>query len=108
MLDQRINSPASETAKKLIYSLLQRFKGEKMLEKLILQLKSEDQSIRTKAARALGKSGEKNAVEFLIRALHDDNRHVRRAASGALGQTWSEDAVMPLCAALKDADWFVR
>ncbi|MGZ8879208.1 MAG: HEAT repeat domain-containing protein, partial [Halobacteriota archaeon] len=54
-----------------------------MLELLIRQLESKDPITRTKAAVALGNSGERGAVLFLAKALGDENRHVRRAASAA-------------------------
>jgi HEAT repeat protein len=42
-----------------------------VLEPLIQQLKSKDPIVRTKAAVALGNSGEKGAVLFLVKALDD-------------------------------------
>jgi HEAT repeat protein len=62
-----------------------------------------DGSVREKAAKALGESGDAGAVDPLGAALQDGDKAVRRAAAEALGQSGDARAVDPLIAALKDS-----
>ena len=57
---------------------------EKDLDKLIENLKSEDEEVREAAAKALGEIGDARAVEPLIKALRDEDGDVREAAAEAL------------------------
>lgn len=100
---------------------------------LIQDLKDEDNSVRWKAAEALGCMGDISAVFPLIRALKDENSSVRWKAAEALdkiGWDLKEDtekayylvakkewvevvkigvpALKPLTHALKDEDWRIR
>jgi len=78
------------------------------LDRLTDQLKHNSSRLRARAASALGKLGDKRAVEPLINALKDEDRSVRSSASGALGRLGDPRAVEPLIAALKDQDKYVR
>jgi HEAT repeat protein len=71
-------------------------------------LKDKDPKVRRQAAEALGRLGDKAAVEPLIAALKDDDRGVRWSAASALGALADNRAVEPLIAALKDQDAWVR
>ena len=79
--------------------------GDKV-EKLINQLHKGENIAREEAAIALGKTGDKRAVEPLIAALEDDDMEVRRDVAEALGRIGDKRAVEPLIAALKDDDDF--
>ncbi|GAI38932.1 unnamed protein product, partial [marine sediment metagenome] len=65
-------------------------------------LKDEDNYVREQAAAALGKIGDKRAVEPLIEALKDENGHVRSGAANALGKIRDKRAVKPIIEVLKD------
>jgi len=64
--------------------------------------------VRWQAANALGKIGDKRAVEPLIDAFADSPEDVRKSAVDALGQIGDERAVNALIAALNDKDQDVR
>ena len=78
--------------------------GESAVEPLIHALKSKCGN----AALALGKIGDKRAVEPLIRALNDEKRYVRECAAEALGELRDERAIKPLTRVLNDEDEQVR
>jgi len=86
----------------------------KMLQKmknvkgLIKALRHEYEFVRWKAAEALGRIGDKRAVEPLIHALKDEDWYVRWKAAEALGRIGDKRAVEPLIQALKDEDSDVR
>ena len=71
-------------------------------------LRDRDRQVRGAAVRALGRSGEAQAVEPLCAALQDEDTYVRFAAAWALWQLADERAVEPLCAALEDSVAEVR
>ena len=60
------------------------------------------------AARALGRLGDKRAVEPLLASLLDGDAKVHEQAAKALGQLGDYRAVEPLIAALTGQDWAVR
>ncbi len=60
------------------------------------------------ASDALGKIGDKRAVEPLITALDDEDELVREGAAKALGMLGDKRAVEPLITALGDEDVSVR
>ena len=66
-----------------------------------------DDSVRRKAAWALGLIGDKRAVKPLVNALKDEDRGVREAAVRALGKIGGP-AVNLLTQALKDKEWEFR
>ncbi len=82
------------------------------VERLIGQLKDEDELVRRDAAEALGMIGPEAApaVEALIEALKDEVAQVRRDAAWALGKIGpaAAPAVEALIEALKDESVFVR
>jgi len=59
------------------------------------------------AAGALGKIGDKRAVEPLIAALEDNDRKVRWNAAAILGNIGDKRAVEPLIAALNDSNTII-
>ena len=71
------------------------------LDKLIEDLKVEDEEIRQAAADALGKIGDSRAVEPLIGVL-DIDRDVSEAAAWALGEIGDARAVEPLIKTLHE------
>lgn len=75
---------------------------------VISKLKDEYIDGRWRAAIALGRIGDAEAVGPLIEALRDKNKMVRGAAAEALGKIGNAQAVEPLIAALKDKDEFSR
>ncbi len=87
-------------------------KEEKEIEKLIKQLKDEDEDVRWEAALALVMIDEKaeKAVPALIVALKDEAENVRRSAARALGMIGekADEAVPALIEALKDEERRVR
>ena len=60
------------------------------------------------AAEALGKIGDKRAVEPLIKALEDKDGYVSQHSARALGKIGDTRAVEPLIELLSDDDWGVR
>ena len=82
--------------------------GKPAVEPLINALGDEDDSVRYRAAGALGNIGDVRAVEPLINALGDENEDVCSAAVAALGNIGDERAIEPLIKALGDNDWWVR
>ena len=64
--------------------------------------------MRQSAAEALGKLGDKEAVEPLIALLADRETNVRRAAVEALDKLGDDRAVKPLAALLADKDSNLR
>ena len=74
----------------------------------IKALSDDDSDVRRHAAEALGKLGDKRAVDPLINALADDDSIVRRDAAEALGLLGDKRAVDPLIKALGDKEEWVR
>jgi HEAT repeat protein len=66
------------------------------LAHFISLLSDDDESSRWKAAEALGRLGDPEAVEELIGTLWDDDARVRRKAAWALGQIGDRRAYAPL------------
>src|SRR5262249_26035288 len=80
-------------------------------KKVGLLLKSEDITVRERAAYALGKIGGEEAVAALIEALKSKDIYVRRRAAYVLGKLGREEvvtAVAALIGALKDQDLAMR
>ena len=61
-------------------------------------------TLRTMAVSALGKTGDKRAVDPLIKALADDDSDVRRRAATVLGRLGDKRGVDPLIEALSNGD----
>ncbi|WP_414620643.1 HEAT repeat domain-containing protein, partial [Calothrix sp. CCY 0018] len=80
----------------------------KLVEKLIKALQDEDSDVRWYAASALGKIGDKDAVQPLIKALKDEDFLVRMYAAEALGKIEDKAAIKPLINALQHDDSVVR
>jgi len=79
------------------------------LDRLIDQLKHNDSGTRAKAASALGRLGDKRAVEPLIAVIKDDDDNiVRWSVASALATLGDKRAIEPLIAALKDQNNYVR
>jgi predicted NACHT family NTPase len=71
-------------------------------------LNDEDSWVRRRAAVALGKIGNPEAVAVLIQALNDEDSWVRRNTANALEEIGSEAAVEALRIALNHEDSFIR
>jgi len=71
-------------------------------------LNDEDSWVRRRAAVALGKIGNPEAVAVLIQALNDEDSWVRRNTANALEKIGSEAAVEALRIALNHEDSFIR
>ena len=82
---------------------------EQRVEKLIKQLRDQNEEVRWDAGYALGQIG-KDAVPALVQALQDQNSQVRGSAAVALGEIGegAVDAVPALIQALQDQDAKVR
>ncbi len=77
--------------------------ARKDFESLIKTLKYDsDPESRAKAAEALGKMGNKRAVEPLIQALQDKESYVRLRAVLALGAMKDKTAIEPIIQALQE------
>jgi HEAT repeat protein len=72
------------------------------LQKLLRQLESNDVTVRSDAAHALGKLGDESAVAALARALQDADEYVRKSAVMALRRISGSSAAEALRAALAD------
>ena len=79
--------------------------GSPSVAPLIIALRNENAFGREGAARALGKIGDKGAIEPLIAALKDKKPSVRQAAASALGEMGDRRAIEPLIAILGDVDY---
>ena len=71
-------------------------------------LHDKNETVRTSAVRALGLTGEPEAVPALLGALNDPDQNVRRAAASSLGDLKDVKAVPGLIEALHDKWWFTR
>ncbi|MCG3158981.1 MAG: hypothetical protein DKINENOH_05629 [bacterium] len=94
-------------------SLLYRIGPHRSVESLIVALRGESEHsaekhrieyIRGEAAEALGKAGDKRAVEPLIAVLDDESDYLRRHAAEALSKIKDERAVPMLIPYLRD--WY--
>jgi HEAT repeat protein len=74
----------------------------------VAMLGDRDAGTRGSAALALGRIGDRRAVESLILALADSDTFVRESAISALGKLGDPRSVNALCAALNDSNDFVR
>ncbi|MDR7543140.1 MAG: HEAT repeat domain-containing protein [Armatimonadota bacterium] len=72
------------------------------LQRLLRQLESNDVTVRSDAAHALGKLGDEAAVSALARALQDADEYVRKSAVMALRRISGPAAAEALRAALAD------
>ncbi|QGZ89547.1 HEAT repeat domain-containing protein [Microcystis aeruginosa] len=79
--------------------------GSPSVAPLIIALRNENAFGREGAARALGKIGDKGAIEPLIAALKDEKPGVREGAAKALGEMGDRRAIEPLIAILGDVDY---
>ncbi len=77
---------------------------ERLIESYILDLKSGDFSLVTRACRELARLRAEEAVEPLSELLYDDNEDIRLCAIAALGNIGSPEAVEPLIALLNYKD----
>lgn len=83
--------------------------GDPATDPLIELLEDSDWKVRGAAAWALGRIGNKKAVEPLIKSLlEDENGFVRSGAANALGNLEDERAVKPLQKATSDKSSYVR
>jgi HEAT repeat protein len=87
---------------------VEKMEKEKNIIGLIKALKYRNADISVEAAYALGKIGDKSAVESLIEALGRDDNFVRNAAAVALGKIGDYRAVEPLKELLLEKDLWVR
>lgn len=98
--DRDVRSRAANALVKLIKT------GKNSVEPLIACLN--DQDINVYAINALGKIGDRSAVDSLIVCLKNQDQNVRLSAVNALGEIGNTRAVAPLLACLKDQDINVR
>jgi len=77
------------------------------VQNLIDVLHSDDDSVRSSAASALGRIGDPRAVPTLIEALKDKDYYARQNAASALDGI-GEPAVPALIETLQDEDYYVR
>jgi len=75
---------------------------------LITLLQEEDEGLRSNAAEALGRIGDRRAVEHLIKVLRNKEDPVRRDAATALGCLGGPRATDALIAVLKGQDSSLR
>jgi HEAT repeat protein len=110
----QIGSPAVELLIKLLrdwdvrkYALaaLGKIRDERVLDPLMLQLKSDE--FKDDALNALVELGEP-ALPRLVTALKDRDETVRKQAVLALGRIKDAKAIDPLIDMLADSDWFTR
>jgi HEAT repeat protein len=83
-------------------------KSDIPIDVLIYQLHGADWPARCEAARLLGQSGDRRAVEALLPDLRDLDWRVRRNAAQALGALRDKRALEPLLETLKDRTLTVR
>ncbi|MCB9451580.1 MAG: HEAT repeat domain-containing protein [Anaerolineaceae bacterium] len=78
------------------------------VDNLIRLLSDSSWGLRSGAALALGKTGNKKAVAPLIETLADEDVEVRRAVIVALGQLGDPQAIDPLTRFIADPTWSIR
>ena len=78
------------------------------LQPLIAALVDKNLTVRLSASEALGKIGDKTAVDALILALSDEDSGVRSNAAEALGEIGDKTTVDALILSLRDEDSTVR
>ena len=78
------------------------------MDVLAISLKDKDSGVRSRAAEALGKIGDKRAVDSLVAALKDPFSTVRAYAAESLGRIDDARTVDVLVVSLKDQDPGVR
>lgn len=114
MFRQWIEYFLNEAATRELFLQLLRQPGAKIryqastLQTLIETLKHKDPSIRYDIADALGRIGDKTAVDALIPLLEDEDYDIRWRAADALGKIGDKTAVDALLLALKDKSSAVR
>lgn len=99
-----IDSAVRERYQYFAESVLMKTVDERAVEHLIAALDDPEASVRSTAARLLGKIGDVRAVDPLIINLDDDDPGVHLAAVGALGDIGDKRAVAPLINALPHAE----
>jgi HEAT repeat protein len=75
---------------------------------LCRRLTHHDSEVRTAAARALGRTGDRSAASALVAALTDPEWPVRAQAARALGRIGDAGCAPALAACLTDRAWWVR
>ena len=75
---------------------VEKMEENKDVKGLIKALKDKDETVRGKAANALGELKDRKAVKQLIKALQDDSSEVQCASAEALGKIGDKKAVGPL------------
>ncbi len=108
LIETLADESASSYSQQRVVRELARLGDERVVEPLVLALKSEDHYVRREAAKALGGMGSPAAVEPLIEALGDSEEYVRRNAITALGVFGDERAIEPLKEALEDKSYLTR
>ncbi|MXS84209.1 NACHT domain-containing protein, partial [Nitrosomonas oligotropha] len=78
------------------------------LQPLVAVLVDKNSAVRSHAADALGKIGDKSAADALILALSDKDSSIRSRAAGALGGIGDKSATDALILALSDENLDVR
>lgn len=108
-LKNYLNSPDPRERRDAINKLAD-YKVSNALGLLIRQLNYQDASVRSAAAAALGKLGDKKAVRQLIRLLSSSKEDltVRSAAATALGELGDGQALEPLIMILKEEQSSLR
>jgi HEAT repeat protein len=110
----QVGSPAVELlikqlrdwdVRKFVIRTLGKIKDERVLEPLIVQLRSDE--FKEDATDALVDLG-KPAIDRLVTALKDKDENIRKQAVIALGRIQDPEAMEPLVEMLKDPDWFTR
>jgi HEAT repeat protein len=92
----------SEFDRTAAIEVLREFGGPFDLSPLLASLIDQDESVRSRAASALARLPDAQAVEPLIAALSDEDDNVRDWAAVALGYIADPRAVEPLVAVLND------
>ncbi|MER0216191.1 MAG: NACHT domain-containing protein [Nitrosomonas sp.] len=114
MFRQWIEYFISEAATRGLFLQLLRQPGARIryrsntLQILIMTLADKNLAVRRMIAEALGKIGDKAAVDPLIHCLKDENSRVRWTTAWALGAIGDKAAVNPLIHSLKDENSGVR
>jgi hypothetical protein len=78
------------------------------VKQLIRKLSDPDHAVRLDTIKALGATGDREAVQPILEALNDPSKRIRGAAAQALGQLQDTAAVPALISALSDVASEVR
>jgi HEAT repeat protein len=104
-----LRDPTRHPARAWAANILGELKSQRAFPALVAAMQDLDDEVRSKAAGALGKLGDRRAVTYLLEhLLSDPAPFVRARIASALGQFADNEVIDRLVRALGDPAWWVR